>query len=995
VPVPDPRARAEALYARYEALSDPPDLDTWLAEQPEVQEDPGLADRVRHLRDLDPRLTSLLPGPRSVRFYGRGESEPASPKEGPADLRPGKVLGDFELVRFIDQGGMGQVWEAEQKSLRRRVALKLVLPERVDTNSLELLAREARAGGRLHHRHIVETYAHGSDRQLAWIAQELVEGSWTLKDFLDELRTEDELPEGYYVAVAQAIAKLADALEASHRAGVIHRDVKPQNVLIAPDDEPKLTDFGLARITDETALSRTGDFAGTYFYMSPEQITANRIGIDHRTDVFSLGVVLYELLTLRRAFEGDTTQQVCSQVLFSDPPDPRKLRSQCPRDLAIICARAMEKSPGDRYATMAELAADLRRHLGNEPIVAQPPGPVIRGRKWMQRNPAKSVGLGIGSAALVVVSGLSLPEHRKTREELRSRALAPTEEERRADRETHPDYPELERLRGELAYRQRALAERRDGVETELPEVNGRAYPEKAASLSAAAWERVRPDRAAYGEEPLGVRLAERALDLAQPEERPSIRLVLARAYFAVGRDEDALGAASVAMDEASGAELARAEEGLLALEVAVEEATSEEALAEEAQRIGGLEERITELDERVNERRTWRFSPEEEEARWWNNQLTKLIGELEALESGLLAADAVSEEHGRSIPHRLAFARDLQAGFAEGGEYARAWAAALPAIREAYPSLELVPQMGLVPIGADPDSGLWEFWHVATGEDPARDPAGKLVRTEEMGLVLVLIPGGRFWMGAQSGDPDGRNHDPQAQGDEAPVHEVTLSGYFLSKYEMTQGQWKRFTGRNPSRDGPDGGWSPSWLASGGAASTLLPVEQVSWGDCLRELPRMGLSLPSEAQWEMGCRAGTETPWWSGEERESLKGVANLADAYARDHGGSSWTSIQEWLHDGATSHAPVGTYGANPYGLHEVHGNVWEWCLDGYDPGFYGRGSEIDPVAPWEGAATHVARGGAFPDAAAAARSAERIGGTPSKADADLGLRPARAVSE
>jgi WD40 repeat protein len=303
---------------------------------------------------------------------------------------------------------MGQVWEARDETLRRSVALKLVLPKRVDTRNLELFTREARAGGRLAHPHLVTTLGFGQDDGVAWIAQELIEGSWTLKDVLDELRAEDATEKGYYPKVARFLALLADGLQAAHTAGVIHRDIKPQNILVAPDDTPKLADFGLARVTDDSFLSQTGEFAGTYAYMSPEQVTAKRMGLDHRTDVFSLGVVMYELLTLRRPFEGDTTHQIAEKIITVDPPEPSRVRSQCPRDLAVICGKALEKAPGRRFASMAELAADLRRFLAHEPILAQPPGLGARAGKWARRHPALSVGGAVAAVLMVVITAVGL-----------------------------------------------------------------------------------------------------------------------------------------------------------------------------------------------------------------------------------------------------------------------------------------------------------------------------------------------------------------------------------------------------------------------------------------------------------------------------------------------------------------------------------------------------------------------------------------------------------
>jgi serine/threonine protein kinase len=288
--------------------------------------------------------------------------------------------------------------------LHRTVAVKFVRPERVTEKQLELFAREARAGGRLHHPGIVTVHGYGQSDGHSWIAMEYVGSAWTLKDFLDDAARAEDVPEGYDRHVARLVADIADAMQAAHEARVIHRDLKPQNVLITAEDRPKVTDFGLARITDENALSQTGEFAGTYFYMSPEQVTARRMGIDHRTDIFSLGIVLYELLALRRPFEGDTSHQIAAQIVTKDPPDVRMIRSRVPRDLAVIAAKALEKDRNKRFPTMKELAADLRRHLANEPILARPPMRVERVVKWAKRNPGKSSAAAIVAVTFTIIA---------------------------------------------------------------------------------------------------------------------------------------------------------------------------------------------------------------------------------------------------------------------------------------------------------------------------------------------------------------------------------------------------------------------------------------------------------------------------------------------------------------------------------------------------------------------------------------------------------------
>ena len=331
----------------------------------------------------------------------------AGEESAPVTLEAGARIADFELVRRLGKGGMGEVWEAHELGLDRRVALKILDQERVGPRGLAMFDREARAGARLQHPGIVTVHGTGMAAGVAWISMELVPGGRTLADWI----VEQEQPGAAPVtagAAALVIARIAEALEAAHAADVIHRDIKPANVLLTPEGDPKVTDFGLARITSEAALTQTGEFAGTYYYMSPEQAAARRAGIDHLTDVFSLGSVFYECLAGRRPFTGDTTHQVTQQVLFEDPPALSTIRSQLPDELATICAKALEKNPRDRYLTMGAFAADLRRHLADEPILARPAGPLRRLTKWCRRRPAVATASGIGSVAIVTIVVLAV-----------------------------------------------------------------------------------------------------------------------------------------------------------------------------------------------------------------------------------------------------------------------------------------------------------------------------------------------------------------------------------------------------------------------------------------------------------------------------------------------------------------------------------------------------------------------------------------------------------
>jgi formylglycine-generating enzyme required for sulfatase activity len=286
-----------------------------------------------------------------------------------------------------------------------------------------------------------------------------------------------------------------------------------------------------------------------------------------------------------------------------------------------------------------------------------------------------------------------------------------------------------------------------------------------------------------------------------------------------------------------------------------------------------------------------------------------------------------------------------------------------------------------------DPFTGLWEFLHTLTGEEPGIDPeTGVFVLEEETGVILVLVPGGTFLMGAQPGDPDGPNYDPNAVEDEGPVHEVTLDPFFLSKYEMSQGQWQRVTGYNDSAH--NGATAFERL---GASFTLLhPIETVSWEDCDKWLPRMGLTLPTEAQWEFAARAGSDGAYGEADFKESLYGAANIADqSLARYY----QMDCEDW-DDGSPVNWAVDQGTPNAFGLYNTIGNVWEICRDYY--GLYDV-----PVEPGTGlrqveqAATMVGRGACCIENAQNARICHRGENTPKTANGYLGVRPARLLGE
>lgn len=353
----------------------------------------------------------------------------------------GRVLGDYRLVREIGRGGMGVVYEARQISLDRRVALKVLGGNfTVDASTVARFRREATTAAKLEHQGIVQVLGVGSDGDTHYFAMEYVDGA-PLDRVVSRAKTEtpatvhgrtilaaiaDEPSEatsqvwsrGYVESVVNIAVQVAEALEHAHNASVIHRDVKPSNVLVREDGRVLLVDFGLAREQGLPSMTMTGDFAGTPYYVSPEQAMAGRSPVDHRSDVFSLGALLYELTTFKVPFEGATSQEVLGKIVTKEPLDPQKVNPLLPVDLAAIVQKALEKDPDKRYPTAAAMAADLRAFLEYRPVVARKIGAFGRARRWARRYPARAVAV-VASPVLLAAAGyfvVSLPELAELRE---------------------------------------------------------------------------------------------------------------------------------------------------------------------------------------------------------------------------------------------------------------------------------------------------------------------------------------------------------------------------------------------------------------------------------------------------------------------------------------------------------------------------------------------------------------------------------------------------
>ena len=751
-----------------------------------AQRDPGMAEALRS------RLGQL----RRLGLVGAGAPVPT-----PA---VGSRFGAYEIDRLLGAGGMGSVYLATQQSPRRQVALKVIRSDRLgDAGTRERFQREARAVAALRDPGICTVFEVGEVAGTPFLAMQYIEGE-TLAERLAaqraQARSGPTSSSGPRTAadiggVLRLIEKVARSLHTAHEAGVVHRDVKPGNLMIDAKGEPVVLDFGLAHVDaadGEPTLTRTGDVLGTPAYMSPEQLRPTKRAVDRRTDVYSLAATLFECMTLSRPFTGTSEVELYESILRDPTPDPRRHNPHLPIDVGAVIGKAMEKEAARRYATAAEFADDLARLQRHEPVRARRVGVLGRGARWAQRHP-------VGAALIVVLAVSALATSTLLHASLQQQAVISTTvadltqrtdefetlasvvihegvlEKEKALYPPWPDKiaameawlaldvaellarrPDIERVLTRLRtiarsapsapptdpsqhprfMEWRALQEQvkalalaqavRQGKETlDLPTLLPAEARGPAIALATAGWPGVAPDRTTFGREALGLAFAQAAAAKLERGDvtlaRPIALNTLAWALVANGQDAEARARSDEAVEAASEAERPYWQQRRSDLETTLRGADAE---------LARLQQRLTALTDEVQ--RTYRF--ERQSTQYLHDRLVELLPQLATLEI---------REKAR-VQRRLEWARRIGPASADHPRAKHSWAEAAEAIAKADdivasklyrnpPIRDLVPQMGLVPLGMNPKTKLWEFYDLRSAYAGFGDPS------------TIPIPSGRF----------------------------------------------------------------------------------------------------------------------------------------------------------------------------------------------------------------------------------------------------------
>ncbi|MBK7878848.1 MAG: SUMF1/EgtB/PvdO family nonheme iron enzyme [Planctomycetes bacterium] len=940
---------AKARFARWLERRERGEPAEWDAE---LAADPAHADELRALHDnwrrVEDVFAGLVTAPAMLASAARealARNEP--PDEATRDAlarlaAPHRGTERYEELERIARGGMGVVSRVRDRDLDRELALKTLRSgadgsATSDGRALRRFLLEARTAARLEHPGILPVHDLGVDASgKPFFTMPLVRG----KSLADVLRLAREHAEGWSLPrVLEVVLKVCDALAYAHEQGVVHRDLKPSNVLVGRFGETYVTDWGLARWLR---------------------------GRDARCD---------DPPSDARAETGAMAAASGARVAGDEPlGDPRAgVRTQVGGRAAAPEARATQldtgvDSPHDsRAEERTRVAGRDAEPLARASEAETAHGAVLGTVHYMAPEQARGETSEISARSDVYAIGAILYHALSGQMPYAASSEAAA----------------LQALRNGPP---RPLAELAPDAPAELVSICEKAMARRPTGRYASCAE-MAVDLRAYMEG--RVVSAHEAGALAElrkwigrnrvPAFFVLVLCVIAALAGAVNgwielqrRNQNELLADARALDDlvARAARLWPATpESLPAFEAWVGEAEALEA------RRGAWERELDALRAKARPGSAdTRFEFDDAEARWRHAVLARLVAELQRLASTDPATSTLAEVRGGLDFARDVAQRSLEAPRADW-ERVRTAVARSPA----YGGFDLEPQLGLVPLGPDPESGLQEFAHLATGDVPRRGEDGGLRVGAEHGVVLVLIPGGKARLGSvlpagPGSEPEeraaGRETDLLARADETPCVEVELAPYFLAKHELTQAQWERITRANPS-------------AHGGEGDALLPVETIAWREAVTTLERVGLELPTEAQWEHAARAGTETRFFCGREVACLAGKVQ-----------AGWAADGRPLHaEGGVLTISVERATANGFGLLHGAGNVAEWVQDPYQATLAGPRRPGDGLAVVIGVEDRVVRGGSFLSSPVDLRSAARRVLAPDTRSPEVGVRPARRV--
>ena len=866
----------------------------------------------------------------------------------------GPTYSRYTMRGEIARGGMGVIHRVYDLDVRRPLAMKVVLgtegggptgdTPRVDDRTLGRFLEEAQVTGQLDHPGIVPVHDVGVDQGgRVFFTMKLVKGE-DLREVFDKVHDPND-DSWNLTRVLHVLLRACEAMAFAHQKRVIHRDLKPGNVMVGRFGEVFVMDWGLARILgqhdhkdirpripdttsesllrserrdaaeetpDRVLVTMDGDVVGTPAYMPPEQAGGQLDWIGPASDIYAIGAMLYHLLAghmpyVERGMNA-SARTVLGMVLTGPPKPLASVGRSLPPELISICETAMSRSIPARYRDMRSMADDLRAYLENRVVAAHRTGALAELRMWIVRNRATATAL-TAAILLACMGGVVIFRQALDRARVAERIRAENAmlQVRRDYEVAAPIAPEsIPRLQQWLeAARRCALA--RDDCNAQLASLRERGRELPSTSADAERLESLQRIRPAFHQELTRLR------DAAEPP--------------APGTDD---------------AEFLRVVPALVDMWAA----------------------EIAKLRARIALETPWQFDDDGVAAEYARvRRLAEDMALLTAPELGLIAR----------VESRLERAR-----VAESLQDDPGWSEAITAIAAPtgpYAGLTIERQAGLVPLGPDHDSGLWEFWHVASGTRPERDETtGRLLFGDASGIVLVLVPGGEARLGVP---PDLEDAELEFKKAERPDSLVPIEPFFISKFEVTQGQWLRLHGRHPSRfyAGYSGNGQPriDWTH---------PVEQVDWTEARDAAHLWALALPTEAQWEYAARAANRFLYRGSDDPDSLLGDANELGAEA----------------DGYVTHAPAMAFSANPFGLHHMNGNVWEWCAD---PWAKNQDRRSAAFAPGDGLrapslySERAVRGGSWHYHRKYLRATYRQPFQPNSRRDDLGFRTARRLEK